>query len=45
MRTSFTGGYVLEEAIYYMGACLAGGHVKLEYMYEWRCILEIQDLM
>ena len=32
MRIGFTGGYVLEELMYYMRACLAGGHVKLEYV-------------
>ena len=28
----FTGGYVLEEGMYYKRAWLAGGHVQLEYM-------------
>ena len=28
----FAGWYVLEEFMYYMKACLAGGHVQLEYM-------------
>ena len=28
MRIGFTGGYVLEEFMYYMRECLAGGHVR-----------------
>ena len=32
MRIGFIGGYVLEEVMYYMRACLADGHVQLEYM-------------
>ena len=45
MRRSFAGWYVLEEVMYYMRACLAGGHVQLEYMlYEWAYILEIRVL-
>ena len=36
MRIGVTGGYVLEEFMYYIGACLASAHVQLEYMnYEW----------
>ena len=27
MRTGFTGGYVIKEGMYYMRACLTGGHV------------------
>ena len=30
MRIGVTGGYVLEEFMYYMRACLASGHVQLE---------------
>ena len=32
MRIGFTGGYVLGKIMYYMRACLAGGHVQLEYV-------------
>ena len=32
MRIGFTGGYVLEEVMYYMRASLAGGHIQLESM-------------
>ena len=40
MRIGFAGWYVLEEVMYYMMACLAGGYVQLEYvLYEWICIL------
>ena len=28
MRIGFTGEYVLEELMYYMRECLAGGHVR-----------------
>ena len=45
MRTGFTGGYVLQEAMYYMRACFTGGYVLQEYMYyEWTCIIERHDL-
>ena len=32
MRIGFAGWYVLEEVMYCMRACLAGGHVQLEYV-------------
>ena len=32
MRKGFTGGYVLLEVMYYMMACLTGGHVLQDYM-------------
>ena len=32
MRKYLTGGYVLQEIMYYMMACLTGEHVLQEYM-------------
>ena len=32
MRIGFTEGYLLEELMYYMRTCLAGGHVQLMYV-------------
>ena len=32
MRKGFIGRYVLLEVIYFMMACLTGGHVLQEYM-------------
>ena len=38
MRSSFIGGYVLWETMFYMKACLTGRHVLQEYTgYEWIC--------
>ena len=38
-------GYILLEAMYYIRACLTGGHVLQEYMYcEMTCITEKRDL-
>ena len=32
MRIGFAEWYVLMEVMYYMRACLAGGHAQLEYV-------------
>ena len=32
MRIDFAARYVLEEVMYCMKACLAGGHVQLEHV-------------
>ena len=39
------GTTVLDELMYYMRACLAGGHVQLEYMWhEWTGIFRYTSL-